>query len=68
MIMIKNTKKKHDNKTIKQNNGEYLVKLCDEKSKCLSFSLTVFISEVELIVKVIDALSCWTAHVLVMML
>ena len=30
--------------------------------------LTGSLSEVELIVEAIDALSCWTAHVLVMML
>ena len=32
------------------------------------YFLTDTRSEVELIVEVIDALSCWTAHVLVMML
>ena len=34
----------------------------------ISIFLTDTLGEVELIVEVIDALSCWTAHVLVMML
>ena len=34
----------------------------------LHFFYTDTLGEVELIVEVIDALSCWTAHVLVMML
>ena len=46
-------------------NGVYLGS--DEKVQ-ISIFLTDALSEVELIVEVIDALSCWTAHVLVMML
>ena len=47
--------------------------LCDEKVQVLHLNIFLIdilsiLSEVELRVEVIDALSCWTAHVLVMML
>ena len=51
----------HDNKN---NNRVYLVSVMKSANIFLSDTL----SEVELIVEVIDALSCWTAHVVVMML
>ena len=51
----------HDNKN---NNRVYLVSVM----KSANIFLNDTLSEVELIVEVIDALSCWTAHVLVMML
>ena len=51
----------HDNKN---NNRVYLVSVM----KSANIFLNDTLSKVELIVEVIDALSCWTAHVLVMML
>ena len=51
----------HDNKN---NNRVYLVSVM----KSANIFLNDTLSEVELIVEVIDALICWTAHVLVMML